>query len=696
MKKQVACFLLASAQLILFSFCFEHASSQTVDSAIAKYATHSQQERAYIHFDKSSYYSGETVWFKVYLMSGLFPADESKTFYIDWVTDNGEVLYHSVSPLVEATTNGQFEIPAEYNGNFVHVRAYTKWMLNFDTSFIYRKDIRILSRNVGQKIQRPAIIPSIQFFPEGGDAVYGIMNKVAFKAADQWGRPVRIKGTIVTGKGELIDSLRVRHDGMGYFSFIPQPGTAYLSKWKDEKGNDHTTELPSIKASGLTMQIARNGTKCFIKLNVSPDAPTGLRNLHITGTMNQVVAFKADARLAQDGSIQKVVPTQSLPSGILIITVFDAEWNAIAERITFINNHDYSFQPAMEVTHWGLNRRARNEVQLTLPDSISSASFSISVTDAAIERDTTYNIISHLLLSSDIKGDIYNPAYYFSNNSDSLVQNLDLVMLTHGWRRFKWEDVLKGKAPVIRYPRDTSYLTLSGQVFGVAKTQLSGNDNIVLMLKGKDSSNKMLIMPITRNGTFGDPTMVFFDTLHVYYHLKSKFFGNAEAKFMTDRLPADNYKLASRFFNKGEYPGADTSGLYHHGLLAGEALRLYEASKGKVMETITVTAKKKSTLQVLDEKYASGMFKAGDGYQFDLVSDPSSNAYPNIFTYLQGKVAGLQINAVSSPPSLQWRGGTPDVYLDEVHTDAEMLSSIPVNDIAYVKVFRPPFFGAPG
>ncbi len=90
----------------------------------------------------------------------------------------------------------------------------------------------------------------------------------------------------------------------------------------------------------------------------------------------------------------------------------------------------------------------------------------------------------------------------------------------------------------------------------------------------------------------------------------------------------------------------------------------------------------------MEEKYVSGLF-SGDARDFDLVNDPLASGYRDIFQYLQGKVAGLQIAAGAGSPTLSWRGGTPALYLNEMQTDASMLSSTPVSDIAYVKIFRP-------
>jgi hypothetical protein len=123
-------------------------------------------------------------------------------------------------------------------------------------------------------------------------------------------------------------------------------------------------------------------------------------------------------------------------------------------------------------------------------------------------------------------------------------------------------------------------------------------------------------------------------------------------------------------------------------------LKQYE---GKMLDNVVIKAKTKTPVQVLDEKYASGMFAgSGDGYQFDLINDKLAGISPNIFTYLQGKVAGLNINAAGGTPTVDWRGGAPLLFLDEMPVDASFLSSVSVDNVAYIKVFRPPFYGASG
>ncbi len=670
---------------VFYTGIFSVAGAQTFESTLSVYGEKFQHEKAYLHYDKATYMAGETIWFKAYLMEDLYPSLTSKTFYVDWVSEDGKVLWHSVSPIVDGTTNGQFEVPANYDGDFIHVCAYTQWMLNFDTAFLYNRDIPIIASKPVKPVRTQAN-STIQFFPEGGEAINGLINRIAFKVNDQFGRPVQAKGVIIDEKGSKIDSFFTAHDGMGSFQLMPLEGKKYTARWKDAGGPLKTTELPAFKNAGLNLQLLNEDKKATILLN-SIQLAENQKKLTVIGTMNQRLAFKSEVDLSTVSQAKRIIPTGGLPSGILTITVFDAQWQPLAERICFVDNKEYVFPSSMEVTHWGLGKRKRNEIEIRIPDNLTAASLSVSVTDAAIESDSSEHIISHFFLSSDIRGKVHNPAYYFSGHPQAS-KNLDLVMMTHGWRKFKWEEVSKGVLPKLTYQKDSTYLALSGQLYGVAKTQLSGTDNIVLVVK-EDTATRMLIMPIKTDGSFGDPDIVIFDTIRVYYSLKSKFFKSAEARFMLNRLPAPNYgSFSKNFANKIIF--TDTAGQSRHAKLSAETLRLLAQSKSRMMENVTVTARQKTTIQEMDDKYASGLFQ-GDAYQFDLVNDQFSMGYNTALQYLQGKVAGLTIT--DNPPGVSWRGGAPALYLDESVSDIEMVTMIPVTDIAYIKVFRPPFMG---
>ena len=677
--------------ILFFFFSILYAGAQNINTALANYANNYGQERIYLHYDKSTYAPGETIWFKAYMMQTIFPANDSKTVYVDWTDDNGKLLSHSLGPVVDGTTFGQFEIPDTYTGQFIHVKAYTKWMLNFDTAFLYNKDIKILSKSTNATVSKNIITPELAFFPEGGDAIEGVTNKIAFKANDQYGRPIKIKGIIKDNKGTTVDDLKIIHDGMGFIYIRPQAGETFSAYWQDEKGAQHVTPLPAIKKTGVSLQVTIMGTRR--NFLVTAGAASAITTVHIIGTMYQQPAFNVTKDL-KGGLAEGIIPTESLPSGILTITVFDSQWNPLAERITYINNEEYLFQPEMTVKHWGLNKRAKNEIEISVPDSLS-ANLSVSVTDLGIDNDTSDNIISHLLLTGELKGKVNDPTHYFINNSDSIMQQLDLVMLTHGWRRFDWEKLKKGEFPVISYPKDTSYLTLSGKIFGATPSQLREAGSVILMVTQKRSGTQIFTTPVQANGNFNDSDFILFDTARIYYQLaKSKGTSDISVQFMPGRLPAftNNLKASGFYYNHL----SDTTGNHYHLQLNDAAERELKYLKGKVLATVNIKARPKSTTEEMDKKYTSGMFSGGDGYSFDLVDDPFAISAMDIFQYLQGKVAGLQINTTSNPPTLSWRGGSPQLYVDEMPTQTDMVSTIPVSDVAFIKVFRPPFMGGTG
>ena len=679
--------------IFIFPLSIFFAGAQNIENNLQEYSKNFPKERIYLHYDKSSYAAGQTIWFKVYMMETIFPADKSKSIYVDWTDENGKLLLHGISPVENGTAAGQFDIPENYNGKYLHVKAYTKWMLNFDSSFLYNKDLRIFSDSNNTVVSKNVIKPELTFFPEGGDAIAGVTNKVAFKANDQFGRPIKITGEIKNSKGEVIDQLNIIHDGMGYFFIRPNSGDSFYASWKDEKGTSHKTEFPAIKTSGVSLQLSILGTRRNFLVSAPPASSPEIKSVHIIGTMYQQPVFNITKDLINNNA-EGIIPTESLPSGILTITVFDNEWKPLAERITYVNNEEYFFPAQMKVQHWGLNKRARNEIEISVPDSIY-ANLSVSVTDAAIDKDTSDNIISHLLLTGELKGKINDPAYYFQNNSDSILQQLDLIMLTHGWRRFDWEKIEKGEFPVIDYPRDTSYLSLSGKIYGATPTQLRLAGQIVLMVNQKNSGMQVFPEEINSDGTFSDPSLILFDTARIYYQLsKSKGLNDVTVQFLQNKLRPfeENMKASGYYYNQP----ADTSGNHYHIQLNDAMARELKYLKGKVLATVNIKAKPKSLLDEMDKKYTSGLFSGGDAHEFDLVNDPFASSSMDIFQFLQGKVAGLQINTTSNPPSLSWRGGTPQVYVDEMPMTADMVSSIPVTDIAFVKVFSPPFMGGSG
>jgi hypothetical protein len=684
--------------LFIVSFTPRLAHAQQIDSMINVYGEKFPQEKVHVHFDKSLYNPGETIWFKAYLFSGLLPSPISRNFYTELIDPTtGKMLQRKVTPIFEGTTAGSFDLPLTLTNASVIFRAYTTWMLNFDTAFVFSKNIRIVNKNtVADK--KPAENKTVlKFFPEGGDMIAELSNPVAFKAVDAFGIPVGVKGVVKNSKGAVVANFNSVHDGMGKFELEPQPNTTYVAEWQDEKGKSYKTDLPPARPNGALLQmIGSEKLQSFI-IKRSSNATPELQKLYLVGNMYQQVVYKATINLSSNFMTSGTIPLTELPSGILELTLFNSKWEPLAERIVYINKEDYVFDAKINVGTKNVNNRGKNVISVEVPDTLRS-NMSISITDAAMADKGEDNIISRLMLTGDIKGYVFEPSYYFNVVDDSTRYYLDLVMLTNGWRRFKWNDLAAGKLPTIKYPRD-NYLSLRGEVLGMQASQIPVGSSINAFVEGKDSSRQFFSLPLDSRGQFKEEGLIFFDTVRVYYQFNKD-------KRLTERAVVS--------FNNGTLRGQstlpldsawripiplDTSALNRSKFIASEAARIRpELEKQvKTLEAVTVRAKQKSVKEQMDEKYARGLFAGGDAVSFDMVNDPFAQSATNIFQYLQGRVAGLQINMNgANGPTLTWRQSNTSLFLDEMPVDASMIQNMPVSDIAYVKAFRPPFFGASG
>ena len=692
-----------SLRFIFFAFFLAcigiKAPAQVIDSMMNIYRDSFPQEKMYVQFDKSYYTAGDKIWFKTYIMNGPFPSEVSRTVFAELINDNGTVVQRATIPVLSSSAASNFEIPLKYTGRSLHFRAYTKWMLNFDTGFLYEKNLPLITSTT-TATRTTANATSLQFFPEGGDLVGALESLVAFKANDVYGMPVKVRGYIKNGAGKKLADFVTGHDGMGSLKLTPVKGEAYSAVWKDSTGKENTTPLPQVKTAGVILSAASSTGSVIYTVKRSEEGSDPFKQLFVEAHMDQQLIYRAKMKLEENSFNSGRIPVDQLPSGILAITIFNSNWQPLAERIVFVNNNDYVFDTQFRPLLKNLAKRGKNVIEIEIGDT-SLSNLSVAVTDlnANAPMDNEDNIYSHLLLAGDLKGYIHNPGYYFNSFADSVVQQLDLVMLTHGWRRFKWDDLVQGKRPVIKYPVE-DYITLAGTAVGVDPGRISKDNEMNLIIQYKDSSRQFLSVPVGGGGKFILPGMVFYDTAKVFYQLNSKSRQTGGLSLSLDNSLWKNYPFIQAPKNSGEslLPLSGDAIAKNKSLLEQAIIVDAERNrKAKMLQEVIVRGRTKSAEQKLDDRYASGLFKGGDGYSFDLTTDVAATGYISLFNYLQGRVPGLQIsNATSSGASLIWRGGAPDIYLDEMHTDASAVSSLPMSDIAYVKVMRPPFFGSSG
>ncbi|MDB5251785.1 MAG: hypothetical protein JWP27_954, partial [Flaviaesturariibacter sp.] len=635
--------------------------------------------------------AGETIWFKAYLQSQGFPSTISTNFYAELIDARGTILEKKIFPIVEASAAGSFDLPANLREDGLVFRAYTTWMLNFDTAFLFQQPIRLLTKADKNAVAKPATT-QLRFFPEGGGLVNDLESIVAFKATAGDFLPVAVTGIVRDDTGREITTFSSVHDGMGQFLLMPQAGRTYTAEWKDAAGG-HKTVLPAASRSGAVIQARQDAHNVTYVLQRSEDAPGELKRVHLVAQMQQQVVYRASIRM-QSTIISGNINTDSLTTGILQLTLFDSTWKPVAERIVFVNKDDYKFSAAINPYAKNLGKRAKNIVEIEVPEAVRS-NLSVSITDGQLATGDE-SIYTRFLLTTDLRGAIYRPGYYFSDNSDSVRQHLDLLLLTNGWRRYNWEALAAGKLPTPKYPKD-SYLTIQGKVYGAAPSELAANPQVNLILQTRDSARRILFAPVSKTGEFITEPLLFFDTATVYYSFNKsdRLNRNGTVTFASAMPvpPVAGVNAAEIARTAAAIPVSTRSAFFAQ---KRDEVTPEFNKRVRTLTEVVVQSKVRSREQELEKKYVTGLFQSGNSHSFNLIDDPFALGSYNIFTYLQGKVAGLEISGAGNDYTLSRRGSTPALYVDEMPAEMDYVSTISVSDVAYIKVIDPPFMGSAG
>ncbi len=698
MKKQ-----LLTAVLIFFA-AFLYA--QKPQQVLQKLKDSFPQERIHIHFDKEMYMAGETIWFKAYLFFGFLPSDLSANFVAELIDQNNHIILQKKLPVLSATVNGFFDVPDTLTqGNYV-LRAYTPWMLNFDEAFIYRKPFFIY-KPTQQKISpvNESIDYRVDFFPEGGELIRNVVNVVAFKATDYQGMPVQISGRLLDQSGAAINTFSTIHDGMGSFGLLSKSGEQYQAEIIFPDSSKRRFELPTVKENGWVLQV-REESETKRRIILAGESSNDIADLVLIGHMQHELLFEQTLQVQGSNSIISL-DTRAFPTGILQLTLFTKSGIPLAERLLFVNNNDYRMPVNLQADTVSLRKKAKNVLSFSLPDSIVG-SYSVSVVDIGrlISSNNSEDIVSRFLLTSDLKGYIHQPSFYFRNHDKATRMALDLVMMTHGWRRFQWNLVLKDQFPVLHY-RDQNHIQLSGTIYSERTKKPVEGGEANFFLRTKDSLTDFFQVPIGKDGRFAIEDLVYSDSAQFSFQYNSK---KNRDKVLYIELDKDtvNYLLTgSRLLTStpNNFPfykpvsdslnalfsfATDTSGNY------------------RLLETVTVTAKKKRPVEELNKRYTTGLFSSMNMVRIlDLVNnDPGAGAL-NVFQYIQGRIgSGVRVIQSGNPPTyilyspraMSLTGGPIAIpmFLDEAPTTSTQLASIPMHEIAMIKFFQTGFMGNPG
>ncbi|TAN02144.1 MAG: hypothetical protein EPN39_00490 [Chitinophagaceae bacterium] len=671
---------------------------ERIESALQGYLNHEPQEKIYLQTDKDYYASGGTIWFKAYITNDYLPTGISTILYVELINTKGKVLQRLKLPIKDGGAWGDFDLSPDLPPGDYRIRAYTMWMLNFDPAFLYKKDIHIFEPGTAKVSQHEETTTpdfAVQFFPEGGDMVDSVESLVAFKAINQDGFPEEVKGKIVDEDGHFIDSLYSVHDGMGSFNLLPLRGKSYQAILTDASGQTKVFELPVAKTSGVVLHVIPDrDNHLFFQVKRSPGLGDEFNKMYLAAQIGGHLVYYApiDFSLGYSGGM---IPVDNDPAGIMQVTLFTPDGLPLAERLAFIKNKHTILPLTLQKDTVSLQPRGRNVFTLHIPDTLAG-NFSVAVTDVAQVKQAPgqNNIISDLLLTADLKGYVYNPAWYFRNNDAATNHDLDLVMLTNGWRRFVWEKILDNQFPEVKFPPEMQGIQVRGQAFD-RKGPLK-NGSISMLLRASADTLTYFISGATQpNGYFEIDNLRFHDSATLYYKgIDTLHKGRTvTVKFFSSPASQDYELLHSPIRPWLPVPDA-TLNNYLTEAAERNQIQKYIGSRSVLLKEVSITARKIPEAQKLEDRYTTGMFRSDNGYTFDLTKQ--SLPYTSIFQYLQGRVAGLMISGGPMNPSVSWRGGTPGFFLDEMPVSADQIADVPVDDIALVKVYRPPFYGGFG
>jgi hypothetical protein len=691
---------MAKKAFILFitSFIICKCYAQLPEQKLNQWAAQNPIEKIYFHFDRENYIAGQTIWFKGYLYSDFLPASKSTDLFVELLNGSSSIINRQAFPLISGFTRGQVELPDTLPAGTYILRAYTATMLNHDQDFIYKKKFFIVGKN--KKNAQPIVAEPqairMEFFPEGGNFITGLSNSIAYKATNENGLPVFVNGAIKNEKGEKVGEFSSYHDGMGYFDLTAEEKNNYYAVLNNDPSNKKYY-LPSQTTKGVVFRVISSGVTKSFEILQRNDDPV-FKASYMIGQMQHHVVFKKTFK--DNEEMTGIIPTDKLSSGILHITVFNKDGLPLAERLTFVDNKEYIQQGDITLDTLDFSERGKNHFTLSLKDTVQG-SFSVSVSDPAFDLavSRSENIFSGLLLTSDLKGYVHNPAYYFSATNDSVQNALDLVMMTNGWRRFKWDDLLKNPIQAKKYT-DPGYITLSGKI-NLESTKKPFADKDLLLFIVSAYSRNIQMLHTDNEGRFSLDSVVFFGTARILLtDVKGK-----RSRFIDVKLEGDSlhraYILPKIYLTDNSLIAISPA---DQKKMADEYAAFIKA-EGLMLENITVKARKKTALEELEEKYVTGPFGGNANSTLD-VTNENMNGYKDIFDYLKMRVPGLQVSSDPIDPGyiVTYRqqatasamGYMPmTIFLNEVPSDADAIATIPAYEIALVKVFSS-FIGVTG
>ena len=453
------------------------------------YSGKAYQEKLFLHTDREFYTTGEILWFKIYYVDGAFnkPADLSKVAYVEVLNEMNEPVLQTIASLKRHENNGSLYLPTTLNTGYYTVRAYTSWMRNFDANYFFEKKITVVNtlRAATAVSNKETVAPAvIQFFPEGGNLVNNIKSTIGFTVSDIDGGINDCRGVVIDKNNDTVLSFAPLKFGIGRFELTPDAQNNYKAVVLFPSGKKITAPLPKIYDRGLVMHVKENEKDQFI-VSVHRNGDNGTNEEVILAIHSrQVLQFAEKKKIDGTDSTVFIVDKKRVGQGVVAFTVFNGKDQPVCERLCFIKPVNNNLKPEIKTDKQDYTNREQIELVFNVHGNdeydLSASVFEFD----SLQQQGRSDILSYLWLGSDLGGTIESASYYFSDEIDAAIA-ADNLMLTYGWRRFKWEDVLNGDDSFIKYYPETKGHLVSAKVSDAISNKPGGNITSYLSVSGQ-------------------------------------------------------------------------------------------------------------------------------------------------------------------------------------------------------------------
>jgi TonB-dependent SusC/RagA subfamily outer membrane receptor len=680
--------------LTLVSFRADDGFAAKLIEQLSAYMRQRPTEKVHVQTDRDVYVPGETVWLKGYLFNGINHETDSvsRVLYVDLVDPSArQVRVRAQLRAMGGYAPGQFTLSDSIPDGTYVLQAYTNFMRNYPADYYFTKTLTVLrgTTNPERPVSRSGAKPDLQFMPEGGALVAGVQSRVAFKAVDVTGRGVSITGYVVNNSKDTLTGFTSQHLGMGFFSILPVAGQTYTAYVQTGDGPLFAYPLPAAAAEGATLQVDNLSNRDKVRIFVQHNFAGQTGAMTLIAQSRGIISQTAQVPLARKTS-SILMPRNQFAEGITQLTLFDSENRPICERLIFVDRNE---RMHIQLTSNKSTYKKRERIDLTITTTDATgkpvpANLSLSALDEQLTPRTDsagQTIVSSLLLTSDLVGTIEQPGYYFDPTHDDRAHKLDLLLMTQGWRRFVWTDVMAGKIPPIVYPVEQG-LSLTGQVRRPNQKETGTPVKLTFLLAKRDSTREFLSGESDAAGRYGAYDLNFVDTTTVLIQaVKGK--ANRDLTISLDQLLRPTVTLTKVPYNPLEIRRDELAEFIRRTNEYLEIERQIRNNREILLNAVTVRAKR---AEVVDSRKIYG--RADATVKFD---QTNTAGRLTVLDVIQGRVAGVQVSGSGFGAQVQIRGAAnfggaiaPLFILDGMPVDLQTINSISIQDVDQVDVLK--------